>query len=140
MIKLSLSHLHAAGVMNPGYVEEFPTVTLMKNELGAVAHKWFAIGRKLNIPVAILNSIKRLNTADDDLCLMNMCEQWLRIESNPSWTTIVAVLESTVVDERALAHTIMEKYPCNDANYSPVVAPKNQPEANSLTWVGLMLL
>ena len=131
--------------MNPGYAEELPTVSLLTNELKEVAHKWFTIGRELGIPMDILNSMKQLNTPDDELYLMNMCEKWLRIESNPSWTIIVAVLASTIIDERALARTIKEKYSCNDANYSPVVAQKKSAcdldlAADSFTRVGLTSL
>ena len=115
------------GVINPGYLEEStPTVSLMKSELLEISHKWYNMGRILDIPETTLNNILQLNKTDDELCLMNMCEQWLRTESNPSWSTIVAVLESRLIDEPVLAHTIKEKYSCSDpfANYSPVLKPK----------------
>ena len=132
------------GVLNPGYLEEStPTVSLMKNELLEISHKWFNIGRKLDISMETLNTIRRLNKTDNELCLMNMCERWLRTESNPTWTTIVAVLENRLIDERALARTIKEKYSCIDANYSPVLTQKKSADldqlvADSFTRVGIM--
>ena len=130
------------GVINPGYLEESaPTILIMKNELIDISHKWFIIGRQLRIPITTLNNIQKLNKTDNELCLMCMCEQWLQIQSNPKWATVVDALESRLINEGTLAHTIREKYSCSDVNYSPTVSQKKSAVdldiADSFTRVGL---
>ena len=92
--------------------EGAPTVLSLNKELSGISDKWFIIGMRLKVPVKKLNTIRQIHNSSMEKCLMTMFEEWIRMES-PSWTTIVEVLETRLINEIVLAKTIKTKY-CPD--------------------------
>ena len=77
-------------------------------ELAKVKYKWWDIGLKLHIPYHKLKEFEK--EADPLAAVINY---WLNgnVENVPvTWRSIVAVLESSSVDEKGLAKTIGDKY------------------------------
>ena len=77
-------------------------------ELATVKCKWRDIGLMLKVPYHTLKEFKR-----DSSPLIEVMNYWLsgNIKDVPvTWRFLVTVLESSSVDERGLAKTIMEKY------------------------------
>ena len=71
-------------------------------------YKWRDIGLKLQVPYYKLKEFKK-----DSNPLIEVMNYWLsgNIKDVPvTWRFLVTVLESSSVDERGLAKTIMEKY------------------------------
>ena len=76
--------------------------------LAKVRHKWWTIGTKLHIPYQKLREFEV--ESDPFEAIINY---WVKgnIPDVPvTWTSIIAVLESSAVDERRLAQVISEKY------------------------------
>ena len=77
-------------------------------ELATVKYKWRDIGLKLRVPYHRLKEFEK-----DSNPLMEVINYWLNgnVEDVPvTWRSLVAVLESSTVDERGLAKTFMKKY------------------------------
>ena len=76
-------------------------------ELATVKYKWKDIGLKLKVPYHKLKEFKKESNP-----LIEVISYWLNGNVNVSvtWRSIVTVLESSSVDERGLAKTIMKKY------------------------------
>lgn len=88
-------------------------------ELGGVAHKWFKIGIQLGIPLDVLKNFK-----NDDDPLASVIHYWLtgNVKDKAvqvSWETVVTALESTHLEESALADKISKKY-CQQAEDAKV--------------------
>ena len=99
------------GVSNPAYEEELvPTTLQLSSELNGISDKWFEIGLRLNVPSSILNTIRRVNADDKEVCLMKMCDEWLQREVDPSWSDVVEALESRFVTEQRVADVIQMRY------------------------------
>ena len=85
-------------------------------ELAKVRYKWWDIGKKLHVPYHKLKEFEK--EADQLAAIINY---WLNgnVEDIPvTWRSIVAVLESSSVDERGLAKTIKDKYCQSEPNIS----------------------
>ena len=85
-------------------------------ELAKVKYKWRDIGLKLHVPYHKLKELE-----EEKNPFPTIIYYWLNgnIEDLPvTWRSIVAVLESSSVDERGLAKTIMDKYCQSEHNNS----------------------
>ena len=85
-------------------------------ELAIVKYKWREIGLKLHIPY---HKLKEFQEEKDRF--VEVINYWLNgnVEDVPvTWRSIVTVLESSSVDERGLAKTIMDKYCQSEPNNS----------------------
>ena len=99
------------GVSNPAYEEVLvPTTLQLTSELNGISDKWFEIGLRLNVPSSILNTIRRVNADDKEVCLEKMCNEWLQREVDPSWSDVVEALESRFVTEQRVADVIQMRY------------------------------
>ena len=77
-------------------------------ELATVKYKWRDIGLKLKVPYHKLKEFKKESNP-----LIEVINYWLNGNIKDvavTWRSILAALESSSVDERGLAKTIMEKY------------------------------
>ena len=75
-----------------------------------VAHKWFQLGRYLQLDRELLRGIKSDNSDDIASC-RDMFTEWLvRPELQPSWKKLIEALKSDVVSEVELAVELSEKY------------------------------
>lgn len=82
----------------------------VRNELHEVRARWYDIGLELGLPVSTLDTIKQ-ECQDNTECLRRILQEWLKmIDSQPSWRTLINVLQSKVINEGALAMMIAEKY------------------------------
>ncbi len=84
-----------------------------------VKKKWYIIGFKLKFDRKRLDSIKREQGQDTDK-LIALCEEWVGSSVEATWTAMVGVLRSSLVEERELAETMERQYCWN---------------TNSKTWV-----
>ena len=77
-------------------------------ELAEVKYKWWNIGLKLRVPYHKLKEFEK--ESDPFAAVMNY---WLNgnvKDVQVTWRSIVTALESSSVDERGLAKSIMDKY------------------------------
>ena len=90
-----------------------PHLSTVCEELDKVKHKWKSIGLILRVPNYKLREFKKESNP-----LIEVIDYWLNgnVKDVPvTWRSLVAVLESSSVDERGLAKTIMNKY-CPQGN------------------------
>ena len=83
-------------------------LSIICEELAKVRYKWWDIGLKLHVPYHKLKEFEK--ESDSFAAIINY---WLsgNVKDAPvTWRSIVAVLESSSIDERGLAQTIMDKY------------------------------
>ena len=85
-------------------------------ELVTVRNKWWVIGLELQVP---FHKLKEFEQESEPFAAI--IDYWLKgnVEDVPvTWRSVVAVLESTSVDEKGLAWTIINKYcqPETDSN------------------------
>ena len=77
-------------------------------ELATVKYKWRDIGLKLHVPYHKLKDFDKGSNP-----LVEVINYWLNgnVKDVPvTWRSLVTVLESSSVDERGLAKTVMNKY------------------------------
>ena len=82
----------------------------LANELHDVKTKWRAIGVQLELPQATLKSIGYANPSDANQAFIELMNEWLAHESDPSWEAIIDALRSRSVGENALASRLEDKY------------------------------
>ena len=73
-------------------------------------YKWWDIGMKLHVPY---HKLKEFKKEPESRAFAAVINYWLNgnVKDVPvTWRSLVAVLKSSIVDERGLAKTIMEKY------------------------------
>jgi hypothetical protein len=93
----------------------------VRMELVEVQTKWYDIGLDLGLPVNTLETIKQ-ECQDTPECLRKMLLEWLKmIDLQPSWKTLIDVLQNKVINEGALAVTIAKKYGIIQTSPSPTL-------------------
>lgn len=116
------------------------TLTKLCAELSSVAPKWYDIGVQLKISYKTLNAIRAINKKNTEICLMQVCEEWLLQEKKynkiPTWITITEVLKSEVISETEVAELIDQKYCCNETEEEES-DDEGEPTSKSYTWVRL---
>ena len=80
---------------------------LMHKVASRVTDKWYMIGLELDIEQHQLNTIRQSSHQDAILCFSRVFELWQNQADPPfTWTTIVGVLRSPIVQENSLAKEI----------------------------------
>ena len=83
-------------------------LSIVRSELHEVRAKWYDIGLDLGLPVSTLDTILQ-QCQDNTECLRRMVQEWLKTtDPQPSWRTLINVLQNKVINEGALAITIAE--------------------------------
>lgn len=120
----------------------FPTMCLvltestLKVEMKKISHKWKMVGQELNVSSITLRNIDYLSNRENDKCMMRVCEEWLRMNKNRTWTDVVGMLRSHEIGEGLLADDIHKRY-CAvvvTKDSSSLVDNENDAEG-SLSWV-----
>ena len=87
-------------------MSEPPKLKELVEDLHEVASKWRAVGVQLEVPTSTLKEIDYVNRGDCSRALSDMLDEWINNDPNVSWETVVEVLKSRSVGERALARDI----------------------------------
>lgn len=66
----------------------------LRRQLSPVAQHWYKIGLQLDIPKDTLTGIKGVHQKSNENCMLEVCREWLRMESDLTWTKVVAVLKT----------------------------------------------
>ena len=126
---------HIDGVAdNPLSADDLAKVRM---ELVDVQTRWYDIGLDLGLPVNTLETIRQ-ECQDTAECLRKMLHEWLKtIDLQPSWNTLIDVLQNKVINEGALAVTIAKKYGIIQTSPSPTheltpppIQPDPQPQSS----------
>ena len=80
------------------------------SELGSVIHKWFQIGVQLGVSESKLHQIES-NHNTVERRFSEVISFWLNGNTQvaTNWKSLVAILESSFVDEKGLANKLREK-------------------------------
>lgn len=85
----------------------------LKN-LGSITAKWRIFGSLLSIPPNDLNGIDDKYNKDPFSCFLEVFSRWQKSAQPPfNWKTIVDILETDVMDEKALSLQLISKYDKN---------------------------
>ena len=77
--------------------------------LAPISHIWDLIGMALDIDDCIINGLKR-NEVNDKIRLSGILQAWIDKGDNVTWETIIQAIEGPIVDNKALAEEIRDKY------------------------------
>ncbi len=106
----------------------------VRMELVEVQTKWYDIGLDLGLPVNTLETIKQ-ECQDTPECLRKMLFEWLKmIDLQPSWKSLIDVLQNKVINEGALAVTIAKKFGIMEISPLPtpeLTPPPFQPDSSA---------
>ena len=76
-----------------------------------IPSKWQIFGVGLGIDMGILEGVAAQNYSEQVLYFAKVYSIWKRENFKPvTWNVVVGVLESNLLDERALAHGLRQKY------------------------------
>ncbi len=100
------------------------TVDVLVQKLQPVRKKWYLIGSQLKLPNRQLNLIVNKHKNATDLCLVNLCKEWVSTSKEVTWPRVVDALKSELVDEKELACDIEREFCWVESN-------------NSKTWVSV---
>ena len=78
-------------------------------ELYDARSKWYDLGMKLGVKVAVLDRIRQQFSNPSD-CLRGVLRHWLQSSPCPTWEEVCAALRSCTVGEHALAQQLEEMY------------------------------
>ena len=64
--------------------------------LDHLSSQWVEVANRLPIPSPVVSSIQVSRLPSDQACLRRVIEWWFQNTSNPDWSTVQKVLQSTV--------------------------------------------
>ena len=99
-------------------------LSIICEELAKVKYKWKSIGLKLGVPYYKLKEFEKESDP-----LVEVIDYWLKgnVKDVPiTWRSIVAVLESSSVEETRLAQFIMKKYCQAEPRQKGIISIYNQ--------------
>ena len=86
-------------------------MSLVLEELGSVAEKWFEIGTQLNVPQSQLRQFEQHHSNKAPTRLLNeVIYYWIKNGENVSWECIITALKSDYIQERGLAEKLTKKF------------------------------
>ena len=95
---------------------QFLVVRLEEDDLGTVHEelydvrmKWYDLGLKLGVSVAVLDRIRQEFSSPSD-CLLEVLKHWLQSSPLPTWEDVCAALRSRTVGEHPLAQQLEEVF------------------------------
>ena len=97
----------AAGSKKHSPIPELKDLTCALNK---VSDQWVTLGVQLSIPKSELNNIEVKYLNNPKRCLIEMLEQWLRqqVDPSPSWADVVKAVKS--LGDNQLEKELREKY------------------------------
>ena len=78
-------------------------------ELYPARLKWYDLGLKLGVSVAVLNQIRQMFSSPSD-CLLEVLQHWLQSSPHPTWEEMCTALRSRTVGEHPLAQQLEEVF------------------------------
>ena len=77
-------------------------------ELRDIAPKWEELGRHLQFSATDIQQFKHISNGIDFDCLVELCDNWLKITEKPTWKFLAHIMEK--MEEQQLSEEILNIY------------------------------